>query len=84
MKEYKVEPASDTWLSVSDAIQTAIKRHREARDQQGADLRTLDFHLGAIKALEDLERLPAKQAKKPPEPIRGSGVRVPGKSPLNW
>lgn len=78
MSVLRVEPAGETWNSVLEEINKALQGHREAREQSGLDLRLLDSHLGAIKALESLKTLPARQAKKPPEPLRGSGVRVPG------
>ena len=78
MAEPKVDTASDTWVSVCDSICVEINKLREQREQSGSELRQLDRNLGAIKALENLLALPARQAKKPPEPIRGSGVGIPG------
>lgn len=78
MSELKVEPASETWNAVVQEIDKAIQGHREAREQTGLDLRALDGHLAAIKALQSLKKLPERQSKKTPEPLRGSGVRVPG------
>jgi len=80
MSEPKVDAASETWKSTRAAIETELVKLRLNRDQIGADIRQLDRDLGGIKSLERILELPAKQAKKPAEPIRGSGVRVPGLS----
>lgn len=78
MKEPAIEPASDTWQAVDNDARKEINRLRKLREDPTADLRSLDQNLGGIRALESLLKLPERQNKKPAEPIRGSGIRIPG------
>ena len=78
MSNQRVETTSETWRAVIEEIEAELKTSRKRREDPSRDLRHLDQDLGRIKQLEHLLALPERQAKKAAEPIRGSGVRVPG------
>lgn len=77
-KKLLIDVHSDTWQSVVESINARLEIARRHREVAGADLRTLDLELGKISAFTKILNLPREQAEKPAEPIKGSGVYVPG------
>lgn len=80
-RQLLIDVNSETWRSVVESIDQQLRSSRHRREVPGLDVRTLDYELGRIHMLEKILELPEVQAEKPAEPIRGSGVYIPGHSP---